>query len=159
MKRVRMTRSTLGLTLNDAPSEAHHTIRGALPADGHALGEVLFLAYLGGPDQEENDEGEGRAEIARTMGGAYGPFVEAASFVAEDAEGLVGASLVTRFEGVPLLAHLVVHPRAQRRGLGSRLAARTIAALGAMSEPTVRLAVHRESPARALYTRLGFVEV
>ena len=80
-----MTRSTLDLP--DVPSAAHPSIRAALPADGHALGEVLFLAYLGGPDQEENDEGEGRAEIARTMGGAYGPFVEAASFVAEDAEG------------------------------------------------------------------------
>lgn len=157
MKRVRMTRSTLGLP--DGPGEEHHAIRGVVPADGHALGEVLFLAYLGGPDQEENDEAEGRAEVARTMGGAYGPFVEAASFVAEDAEGVAGASLVTRFEGVPLLAHLVVHPRAQRRGLGTRLAARTIAALGAMGEPTVRLAVHPESPARALYTRLGFVEV
>lgn len=157
MKRVRMTRSTFDLL--DVPDEGRHSVRGVVPADGHALGEVLFLAYLGGPDQEENDPDEGRAEVARTMGGAYGPFVEAASFVAEDPEGVAGASLVTRFEGVPLLAHLVVHPRAQRRGLGSRLAARTITALAAMGEPTVRLAVHPASPARALYTRLGFVEV
>jgi GNAT superfamily N-acetyltransferase len=152
-----MTRSTLDAPA--APEETGHTLRRALPADGFVLGEVLFLAYLGGPDQEENDADEGRAEIARTTGGAYGPFLEAASFVAEDAEGLVGASLVTRFEGVPLLAHLVVHPRAQRRGLGAQLAARTIAALGAMGEPSLRLAVHPESPARALYMRLGFVEV
>lgn len=126
--------------------------------DRAALGELLFLAYLGGPDQEENDPDEGLAEINRTLEGAYGPFVTSASFVAVEGETIVAASLVTTYEGLPLLAHLLVHPSAQRAGIGAWIATKTLVALASNHEPLARLAVHPESPARALYARLGFVE-
>jgi GNAT superfamily N-acetyltransferase len=149
-------------TLQDLPSAA--APRRALDArhirddDRAALGALLFLAYLGGPDQEENDPDEGLAEINRTMDGAYGPFVASASFVVVDAETIVAASLVTTYESLPLLAHLIVHPSAQREGIGSWIATRSLVALASHNEPLARLAVHPESPARALYARLGFVE-
>ena len=61
-----------------------------------------------------------------------------------------GASWTALDAGLPNVPvhDLVVHPRAQRRGLGSRLAARTIAALGAMDRklfivPSLKLIVVR----------------
>jgi len=128
-------------------------------ADRAALGEVLYRAYLGGPDQEENDAAEGAAEIARTLDGHYGPYVPGASFVTDDAEGVVAASLVVIHREVPLLAHVVVHPRAAGRGLGAALLRRSLSALAAAGHGEAFLAVHAESRAVALYERLGFVVV
>ncbi|MBL8677903.1 MAG: GNAT family N-acetyltransferase [Myxococcales bacterium] len=158
MKRIRMTHDLSNLAAL-APLAREITVRGVSHDDDRdALGALLYLAYLGGPDQEENNPDEGRREIDRTIDGAYGPFIASASFVASDPEGVVGASLVTRFEELPLLAHLIVHPRIQRRGLGAALALRSLEALAAHNERVARLAVHPESPARGLYARLGFVE-
>lgn len=158
MKRVRMTHDLSNLPSVFAPSRAVTVRVLGGDVDRDALGALLFLAYRGGPDQEENSPEEGRLEIDRTLDGAYGALLPSASFLAMDGEEIVGASLVTQFEALPLLAHLIVHPPVQRQGIGASLALRTLAALAARGDTVARLAVHPESPARSLYARLGFVE-
>ena len=155
-----MTRLKLARALA-APLPSTRAIEARIPDDGDRaiLGEILYLAYLGGPDQEENDAIEGRAEIDRTMNGHYGPYLPAASFVTSDEEGVVGASLVVMHLEHVLLAHAVVHPRAQGRGLGAALVTKSLAALAAEGHREVLLAVHAESRAKGLYERLGFVHV
>ena len=118
---------------------------------------LLFLAYLDGPDQEEDTVEEARAEIARTLDGGYGPLIPKASFVVRDAEGPVVATFVVLHGSAPLLAHVVVHPRAQGRGLGTSLMQRSIAALAERGHSEVTLAVPPDNRARRLYERLGFV--
>lgn len=158
MKRVRMTHDLQHLPSIAALSSAITYCAVNSAVDRDALGALLYLAYLGGPDQEENTPDEGRVEVDRTLDGAYGALIASASFLATEGDVIVGASLVTRFEALPLLAHLIVHPSAQRQGIGSALALRTLRALAEQGARVARLAVHPESPARVLYARLGFVE-
>jgi ribosomal protein S18 acetylase RimI-like enzyme len=126
--------------------------------DRQGLGELLFRAYEGGPDQEENTVEEGDQEIARTLDGTYGPLVPEASFVLRDDRGPIAATFVVKHAVALLLAHAVVHPRARGLGVGTAMIRRSIAAVAAAGETEIHLAVHPENRARKVYERLGFVD-
>ncbi len=133
-------------------------IRPIRETDFDTLGGVLFRAYVNGPEQEEATIEEGSAEVARCTGGEYGPFMLNVSFVAVDSHDTpVGATLMTRLDGVPLVAHAVVEPAFRGFGVGSMLLQATTDVLKAIAEPYVHLAVSSRNPAAArLYLRLGF---
>ncbi len=126
--------------------------------DRRGLGELLFRAYEGGPDQEEDTVEEGEQEVARTLDGTYGPLVPEASFVLRDDRGPIAATFVVRHAAALLLAHAVVHPRARGLGVGTAMIRRSIAAVAAAGETEIHLAVHPENRARKVYERLGFVD-
>ena len=121
---------------------------------------MLLAAYRGTVDDEGETEDDAIGEVERTVEGEYGAFLPDASFVAEDGGRIVGASLVTSFESRPFLAHLVVHPDAQRRGLGASLVAASGNALLAGSDSELGLLVTEANEAAvALYRKLGFEQV
>ncbi len=91
------------------------------PTDAPALGELLLAAYRGTVDDEGESREDADAEVEQVLEGAYGPFMYDSSFVAHDDERTVGASLICLWESRPLLAYLVVHPSAKRRGVGTFL--------------------------------------
>lgn len=157
MRRSKMIRSFAAAS--PLPAASPVDLAPASAASREALGEILFSAYEGGPDQEENDAAEGTAEIARTLDGGYGPLVDGASFVAREQGAPIGAVLVVSHRETTLLAHLVVAPRAQGRGVGSALVVAALDALARMGHRELALAVHPASRAKSLYARLGFVEV
>ncbi len=133
-------------------------VRAAGPADREGLAALLLVAYRGTVDDDGETLGDALAEIDRTLGGAYGPYLERCSFLAEDAGRVVAASLVTRWTEAPLLAFVMVDPGFQRRGLGERLLRRSMAALRAAGETELVLFVtDGNAPAQRLYERLGFV--
>jgi len=124
------------------------------------VGRVLLAAYRGTVDDDGEDESDAIGEVEQTVEGQYGPFLPEASFVAEDGDPIVGASLVTLFESRPFLAYVVVHPDAQRRGLASRLIAAGGNALLAAGHTELDLLVtEANEPAVALYRHLGFEQV
>lgn len=122
--------------------------------DLHDVGELMIVAYAGSTD-DDTPEGH-RGEAACTFTGIHGAPQFAASVLAHDATGLVGASIVTLWKGRPLLAHLIVDPRWRGHGVGGALAARTANLLRAAGHPDWTLAVTHGNPAQHLYERLGF---
>ncbi|HET8526235.1 MAG TPA: GNAT family N-acetyltransferase [Actinomycetota bacterium] len=121
---------------------------------------MLLAAYRGTVDDEGETEDDAIGEVERTVEGQYGPFLPEASFVAEDGGRIVGASLVTLFESRPFLAYVVVHPDAQRRGIGASLIAASGNALLSSGHTELDLYVTEANEAAvALYRKLGFEQV
>jgi GNAT superfamily N-acetyltransferase len=96
-------------------------IRAVREDDGGSLSHLMLESYRGTIDDEGETLGDAREEIRRMFAGEYGTFVPEASVVAEDGSRLGSASLVTLWEGGPLLAFTMTHPDAKRRGLGVAL--------------------------------------
>jgi ribosomal protein S18 acetylase RimI-like enzyme len=124
------------------------------------VGRVLLAAYRGTVDDEGEAEDDAIGEVERTVEGQYGPFLPEASFVAEDGARIVGASLLWLFESRPFLAYVVVHPDAQRRGIGSMLVEACGNALLSAGHTELDLYVTEANEAAvALYRKLGFEQV
>jgi ribosomal protein S18 acetylase RimI-like enzyme len=126
-------------------------------SDVRVLGTLMLAAYRGTVDDEGESLVEATAEVERTVAGEYGPFLADCSFVADDGWRIVGACMVTMWEGHPLLAHTIVHPDMKRRGVGTFLLAATGNALLAAGHSELDLFVTEENePAVNLYRKLGF---
>jgi ribosomal protein S18 acetylase RimI-like enzyme len=125
--------------------------------DVPALGKLMLAAYRGTVDDEGESEPDAIAEVERTMGGEYGPLLDDFSFVVEDRERIVGASMATLFESDPFLTYLIVDPEMQRRGIGTFLVAASGNALLSAGYARLDLFVTEENePAVNLYRKLGF---
>lgn len=126
-------------------------------SDVAGLGDLMLAAYRGTVDDEGETEADAVAEVERTLSGEYGPFLTDCSIAVDDDARIGGASLVTLWDGRPILAHLVVHPEARRRGLGTFLMATSGNALVRAGYAHVDLFVTEENePAVSLYRKLGF---
>ena len=121
----------------------------------------LLDAYRDTSDSEPDDD----QEVTRFFRGDYGPPIESASFVALDADkNILGASMVCLHGGPPLdeaanplLAHVVVRPANQKRGVASALIIASATALTAAGSFEFHLAVSEENQrANRLYVHLGF---
>lgn len=139
-----------------------HDFRHPAEADIPALGELMWNAYRGTPD--EHDAGDGVAsateEIRLLFGGTYGPFQPGASFVADQDGRPVAAALVTIWKERPLLAYVFTAPSYAGRGLGRRLIEAVMHALGEQGYARLSLAVTADNVrARGLYESMGFTEV
>ncbi|HEV8050632.1 MAG TPA: GNAT family N-acetyltransferase [Thermoplasmata archaeon] len=101
---------------------------------------------------------DARAAISMLVGTALGEWLSSASFVMEDAEGIVGATIVNDHGG-PLITEVMVDPRARGQGHATRLLGATVASLRAAGRPEPRLVVTLSNArARRLYGHVGFVE-
>ena len=136
-----------------------HGFRHPVDAEIPALGRLMWDAYRGTPDEKDVGDSVASAteEVRLTFSGAYGTFLPAASFVADDGSRPVAAALVTALEAVPLLAFVFTAPSHVSRGLGRRLIEGVMHALGKQGCPTLVLAVTEDNiRARRLYESMGF---
>ena len=136
-----------------------HGFRHPVDADIPALGALMWDAYKGTPD--EGDAGDGAAtathEIGLAFRGEHGPFQYEASFVAEHEDRIVGAALVTIWDGTPLLAYLFTDPAHTGHGIGRDLVEAVVHALGEQGHSLLSLAVTEANKrARRLYESIGF---
>jgi ribosomal protein S18 acetylase RimI-like enzyme len=126
-------------------------------SDVPALGALMLAAYRGTVDDEGETEADAVDEVERTFDGAYGALLAEASFAVEDGERPIGASMTTIWERRPMLAYLLVHPEAKRRGIGTFLIAHTVNALLSAGYTELGLFVtEANAPAVSLYRKLGF---
>jgi len=148
----------------EAPALPGTTVRTMRLEDSEALAVLTHRAYLDNPTDvalfRRHRDGmvEARAEMAMLLGTSLGEWFAFASFVAEDAEGVAGATVVNDHGG-PLITEVMVDPRARGRGHATRLLGATISALRAAGRPEPRLVVTLSNQrARRLYEHVGFVE-
>ncbi len=133
---------------------------GACPVtadDAPALAQLMIDAYRGTIDDEGETLDDARAEVARVLAGAYGPFDGYASELIRKGDAVVAATLITHFDGLPMVAFSMTHPAWRRRGLGRAGLLRAMRRLREQGHHAVHLAVtHGNAPAQALYASVGF---
>jgi ribosomal protein S18 acetylase RimI-like enzyme len=127
--------------------------------DRPVLAALMLAAYRGTADDEGEGPDEADAEIARLFGGAYGRFDPASSEVVIRDGLIVGATLITEYEGRALVAFSMTAPQWKRRGLARAGLLRAMDRLRGAGRPELWLAVtDANTAARRLYESLGFVE-
>jgi GNAT superfamily N-acetyltransferase len=125
--------------------------------DVQALATLMYHAYQGAIDNDGETVEEAVNDIERTFEGEYGRFMDGDSFVIEEGDRLLSATLVTWWEEAPLLAFVMTHPDAKGTGMGRYLIERSINALLADGHDRLILFVTEgNTPAQHLYDKLGF---
>jgi GNAT superfamily N-acetyltransferase len=157
--RLRMFRSTGQPWLSNAPGHRDQfALRPLAISDVEGLAAVLFRAYEGGPEQEEDTIAAAAVEVSRCVDGEYGEFMWSQCSVAVGGDDVVvGAALINLFGGRPLLSHVIVEPLARGLGIGTKLITASTNALHTAGHAAVDLAVGVNNVhASRLYLRLGF---
>jgi len=134
--------------------------RNATPEDIPALGELLSNAFLGTTDDSGQVETQYGSKAVAIVGGRYGEWIPAASWVYEQTGSLRSACLVCDYKpyGCPVIAIVATTPSHQRLGHGGTLvdaALRSLAALG-YRECCAMISVGNE-PSERLFASRGFL--
>jgi ribosomal protein S18 acetylase RimI-like enzyme len=131
--------------------------------DKPALADLHLRAYAGGLDRylflsDPDPRRDSEVHIAEVTGGRHGPFLPAASVVAEANGQVFGACLVVRAAYGPLIVDVMVDPTHQRRGLARAMVAASVRALRASAESVIALNVTEGNIAAVrAYEHVGFV--
>jgi ribosomal protein S18 acetylase RimI-like enzyme len=137
-------------------------IRPFAPGDESGLGVLLYHAYLGTIDQEEETLEQAKAEVRKTISGEYGAFMPRCSMVMPRDGPLVplaSATLITRFQERPFVAFSLTAPDHKNQGLARACLLAAMAELADSGEHELRLVVTlANAPAYHLYKSLGFNE-
>lgn len=153
-----MLRHRLVLVLSPVSAPADASARHPTVADQEQLAELMFHAYRGTIDDGGETLADAHVEARKFFDGGYGPLSLGCSEVTERDGRIVCATLVTRWEGVPLLAMTMTHPEWKRRGLARASMLRVINMLCEHGEREVHLAVTAGNPAETMYRQLGFAD-
>ncbi len=127
--------------------------------DADLLGSLMFESYHNTIDDEGETPAEATEEIQQTLSGKYGPILETCSFLVEEQDRALSATIVSWWQGVqhPFLLFAMTDPQAQRQGLSRFLLKRSINALLAAGYSDLSLAVTIGNiPAQKLYESIGF---
>jgi GNAT superfamily N-acetyltransferase len=121
------------------------------------LGHLFAAAFAGTVEDDGRLLVNPAADMRDALRGAFGQLVQPASLAIADERGMRAAVItVLMDDGSPLIAFCMTAPEWQRHGYATGLIGAASAALAQAGHERVLLAVHRASPARALYERLGF---
>ena len=134
-------------------------VRRIRPGDEPGLAQLMLEAYRGSADDEGATLEDALKETRALLSGRYGRLLWEHSFLVEEGgEALfLCASLVTSFEGAPLLAFSMTRPSHKRQGLASALILESARSLSEAGHEKLLLFVTEENvPARTLYEKLGF---
>jgi GNAT superfamily N-acetyltransferase len=156
MKRLRLWLALDHAALADDPRDPF--ARTPAPADAAGLAELMYDAYRGTIDDAGETPEDARAEIAKFFAGGYGPFLLDMSELAFRNGRIAAATLLTLWDGLPLLAMSMTHPDFKRQGMARAGLARAIHRLRAAGYTQVHLAVTVGNPAEDLYRSFGFRE-
>ncbi len=122
-----------------------------------ALGRLFEVAFAGTVEDDGTLLADPAGDMRGALDGRFGPVIWPASVGVGSTRVLRAAVLTVLMEGGdPLIAFCMTAPEWQRHGLATRLIAAASAALAEVGHDRVFLAVHRDSPARGYYARLGF---
>jgi pimeloyl-ACP methyl ester carboxylesterase len=125
--------------------------------DAPALARLMLDAYRGTIDDEGETLDDALAAMQETFAGAYGPLLPLCSFLIEEWGEPLACTLVTCWQGQPLLAFVMTHPVLKNYGVGRFLIQKSINALLAHRYQELSLFVTSGNlPAQRLYERLGF---
>ncbi|HUG15408.1 MAG TPA: GNAT family N-acetyltransferase [Thermomicrobiales bacterium] len=131
------------------------------PEDCADLAELMFDAYRGTTDSSSIETlDDALAETRSYFEGESGSPLLDCSFIVEDHGLPVCASLITLYEGAPLLVCSLTEPSYAGQGLATTVVQLSMNALAAHGHATLRLAVTRgDIAAERVCEKLGFREI
>lgn len=148
------------LTPAEGTIPADVLIRPPAAGDAEGLARLMLDAYRGSVDDAGETLEDARSEIRLLTTGRYGRFDPDASEVAIHEGTPVAATLLTHYEGAPMLAFSLTLPAWRRRGLARGGILRAVRRLRDAGYDSLSLAVTvGNAPAVRLYESLGFVRV
>ncbi|MCI4325201.1 MAG: GNAT family N-acetyltransferase [Thermoplasmata archaeon] len=146
-----------------APADPAVRVRNIVPTDVETIARLTARAYADNPvdvalfRRYRDPLEDARWGTEAILGDLVGEWLPFASFLAEDDEGPVAATLANELHG-PLITQVMVDPRARGRGHATRLLGATVGALRAAGRGVPRLVVTRANRrAHRLYEHIGFV--
>lgn len=127
-------------------------------SDTEAFGALLYNAYQGAVDYDDENLAESVEAAREFLTGTHGPPIDGASFVLMEDGHIRSVSFVTEFEDIPLIAVTATEKVSKRTGLASHLIECSLDALARQGRLQLRLVVTRSNvPAVRAYEKLGFV--
>lgn len=150
--------------LEPMPLTSLYRLRPIKHEDAHALSALLHEAYRDEPDSQERPATSWLTDVAQLLEGSDNRALAECSFLAELRHGvhtppkLVGAILVSLWQGAALIDELVVAPRYRQRSVGSALLRRAMLGLREHNYASVMLIVNEDVQTHQFYHRLGFRE-
>lgn len=126
--------------------------------DADALAALMLDAYRGTVDADGSETlDDARTEVIGYFSAASGEPMLEHSFVALDDDAPISAVLVSRYEGMPLIAYAMTAADRKRLGLATALTARSLTSLHAAGERHAHLWVTPgNESAERIYEGLGF---
>lgn len=142
------------------PPPADADARSVKHEDSEALAHLMLAAYRGTIDDGGETLDDARAEVRKALDGGYGAFDFGASELIERGSRVVSSTIVTHYQGLPMIAFSLTLPEWRRQGLARAGLRRTMHRLALAGHQRVQLAVTSgNTPAERLYGSLGFADV
>lgn len=150
---------TLALPVSPAVLPTQHPTGGALrnPAidETEALAELMLDAYMKTIDYEGEDTDDALEEVNGYF--AHDPLL-GCSWVYASGDMILSASLVSIYEGAPLIAYIITRATWKDRGLGAYVMRQSLLSLQDSGYSEVRAQVtDGNTPSEKIMERFGFV--
>ena len=160
----RMSRRHMVIDLDDRPDPAGpmaFALRHPTNDDLDDLAALMLDAYRGTIDADGSETLEdARTEVRGYLAAKSGEPMLEHSHLAFDGDKLVGAILVSRFDGTPLLAYAMTAAAHKGRGIATQLTRRALDSLRGAGDRQMHLWVTAgNADAEHMYERLGFRDV
>ncbi len=139
------------------PISADFSWRHPKPADAPSLGQLMLEAYRGTIDEQDETLAAAIGHVQRFFAGEFGDPLLDSSFVAPEEDEPRSVTLVSLFEGEPLLAQVYTSPAWVNRGFATRLIQMSMNGLADAGFQFLNLFVTEgNQAAEHLYDKLGF---
>jgi predicted N-acetyltransferase YhbS len=148
------------LSIQAAPAARAGAMRGLTRDDVPAIASIMHRAFKGTVDDEGMSEEQTARKVVALIEGKYGPFIEAASFVAVVDGVCVACLLVTDYApyGMPVIAVVAVAPEYRGRGYGGLLLRAATQSLMRQGYPHCCAMISPgNATSEALFSSIGFV--
>lgn len=137
-------------------------LRTVRTSDVHDLAILLYAAFRGTIDDEDETFADAVREVDKTFAGDYGRLLPDCSFVIQEGEFIASACLISWFEphNAPLAVFTMTRPEHKRQGMARFLLKGSINALVDRGYSQLTLIVtDGNKAAQKLYASLGFQEM
>jgi|GEM_PF-3909759 len=131
------------------------TLRPPRKSDASRIAALLEAAYGGGDPMRQSGDSF-RQDVVQYFLQEDRAMREASSLATADGK-LLGACLVVRWEGTPLVFDIAVDPQARSGGIARAMLSRALTTLCHGGEKRLRLFVECGNPAESLYHAMGFL--
>lgn len=134
-----------------------YAARTPTPADAETLAALFYECYAGGSEARSQADAQGNVEYY-FQHNVEPPVLQQASTILIDGQSkeMIGACLISLWEGWPLVYDVVVHRTVRGQGLASVMLRHALTTLHP-AYPVLRLFVTVGNPAETVYHNLGFV--
>lgn len=156
-----MTRIFMKIKLNDTQLKRCQEVRIINNRDIHELGEVMYEAYKGTVDYDDESIDDAIEEVKTTMKGKYGRPLDSACLVIERNERIASAIIFTwdKKQNMPLLTFSMTRALQKGKGFATKLINEGLMRLKDLDYSKCCLIVTEgNEPAYSIYKSIGFRE-